>query len=201
MSAMNIAYIYQNNLYVNLTNRCTNKCEFCIRFTPSGVDKIDLWLEHEPTAEEIKNALIEKNYKSYNEIIFCGYGEPLMRFDTVIETCKFIKKTSDCKIRINTNGHANHCAGRDVTPEMKGLVDTISISLNASTAEKYQKICKCEFGEDGFYEMLDFAKKSALYVPNVVLSVVDVIDKSEIEACRKLAGKIGVKYRVREYSE
>lgn len=201
MSAMNIAYIYQNNLYVNLTNRCTNKCEFCIRFTPSGVDKIDLWLEHEPTAEEIKNALIEKNYKSYNEIIFCGYGEPLMRFDTVIETCKFIKETSDCKIRINTNGHANHCAGRDVTPEMKGLVDTISISLNASTAEKYQKICKCEFGEDGFYEMLDFAKKSALYVPNVVLSVVDVIDKSEIEACRKLAGKIGVKYRVREYSE
>ena len=86
MSAMNIAYIYQNNLYVNLTNRCTNKCEFCIRFTPSGVDKIDLWLEHEPTAKEIKNALIEKNYQSYNEIIFCGYGEPLMRFDTVIET-------------------------------------------------------------------------------------------------------------------
>ena len=84
---------------------------------------------------------------------------------------------------------------------MKGLVDTISISLNASTAEKYQKICKCEFGEDGFYEMLDFVKKSALYVPNVVLSVVDVIDKSEIEACRKLAEKIGVKYRVREYSE
>lgn len=201
MSAMNIAYIYQNNLYVNLTNRCTNKCEFCIRFTPSGVDKIDLWLEHEPTAKEIKNALIEKNYQSYNEIIFCGYGEPLMRFDTVIETCKFIKETSDCKIRINTNGHANHCAGRDVTPEMKGLVDTISISLNASTAEKYQKICKCEFGEDGFYEMLDFVKKSALYVPNVVLSVVDVIDKSEIEACRKLAEKIGVKYRVREYSE
>lgn len=201
MSAMNIAYIYQNNLYVNLTNRCTNKCEFCIRYTPSGVDKIDLWLEHEPSEEEIKNDLIAKNYKNFNEIIFCGYGEPLMRFDSVINICRFIKETSDCKIRINTNGHANYIAGRDVTPEMAGLVDTISISLNASTAEKYQKICKCEFGENGFYEMLDFAKKSKLYVPNVVLSVVDVIDKDEIEACRKLAAETGVAYRVREYSE
>lgn len=201
MSAMNIAYIYQNNLYVNLTNRCTNKCEFCIRYTPSGVDKIDLWLEHEPSEEEIKKDLTAKNYKNFNEIIFCGYGEPLIRFDSVINICKFIKETSDCKIRINTNGHANYIAGRDVTPEMAGLVDTISISLNASTAEKYQKICKCEFGENGFYEMLDFAKKSKLYVPNVVLSVVDVIDKDEIEACRKLAEETGVAYRVREYSE
>lgn len=201
MSAMNIAYEYQNGLYVNVTNRCTNKCEFCIRFTPSGVDNIDLWLEHEPSAEEIINALEEKNYKNFNEVIFCGYGEPLMRFDVVMQVCKYIKANSDVKVRINTNGHANRCAERDVTPEMKGLVDVISISLNASNAEEYQRICKCDFGEDGFYEMLDFAKKAKEYVPNVVLSVVDVIGEEEIEKCRKVAEETGVTYRVREYSE
>lgn len=201
MSAMNIAYEYQNGLYVNVTNRCTNKCEFCIRFTPSGVDNIDLWLEHEPTSEEIVNALEEKNYKRFGEVIFCGYGEPLMRFDTVMAVCEYIKKNSDVKVRINTNGHANYCAKRDVTPEMKGLVDTVSISLNASNAEEYQRICKCEFGEDGFWEMLDFAKKAKEYVPNVVLSVVDVIGDEEIEKCRRVAEETGVVYRVREYSE
>ena len=198
---MNIVYKYQDELYINPTNRCTNKCEFCIRFTPSGVDHIDLWLKHEPSADEIITELERQDYKSYKEIVFCGYGEPLMRFDTVMEVCRYIKKNSNASIRINTNGHANHCAGRDVTPEMKGLVDTISISLNASTAAEYQKICKCDFGEDGFWEMLDFAKKAKEYVPHVVLSVVDVIGKDEIEACRKIAQDIGVEYRVREYSE
>lgn len=201
MSAMNIVYKYQNGIYVNVTNRCTNRCEFCIRYTPSGVDHIDLWLEREPTAEEIISALEKNNYKDYKEVIFCGYGEPLMRFDVVMEVCKYIKKNSGVNVRINTNGHANHCAGRDVTPEMEGLVDTLSISLNASNAEEYQKICKCNFGEDGFYEMLDFAKKSARFVPHVVLSVVDVIGKEEIEKCRRIAEEAGVEYRVREYSE
>lgn len=201
MSAMNIAYEYQNGLYVNVTNRCTNKCEFCIRFTPSGVDNIDLWLEHEPSAQEIITALEEKKYADYTEVIFCGYGEPLMRFDTVMEVCRYIRENSGVKIRINTNGHANHCAGRDVTPEMQGLVDVVSISLNASNAAEYQRICKCDFGEDGFYEMIDFAKKAKKYVPRVVLSVVDVIGEEEIEKCRVVARDAGVEYRVREYSE
>lgn len=201
MSAMNVVYKYQNGLYVNVTNRCTNRCEFCIRFTPSGVDHIDLWLEHEPSYEEIVKGLEENNYKDYKEIIFCGYGEPLMQFDTVMKACEYIKKNSDVKIRINTNGHANHCAGHDVTPEMEGKVDTVSISLNASNAAEYQRICKCDFGEDGFYEMIDFAKKAKKYVPHVVLSVVDVIGAEEIEKCRKIAEDAGVEYRVREYSE
>lgn len=201
MSSMNIVYKYQNGLYVNVTNRCTNKCEFCIRFTPSGVDNIDLWLEHEPSAEEIIEALENNDYKNYKEVIFCGYGEPLMRFDTVIEVCKYIKENSNVGVRINTNGHANHCAGRDVTPELEGLADVVSISLNASNAAEYQRICKCDFGEDGFYEMLDFAKKASKYVPRVVLSVVDVIGEDEIERCRKVAEETGVEYRVREYSE
>lgn len=201
MSAMNIAYKYQNGLYVNVTNRCTNRCEFCIRYTPSGVDNIDLWLEREPSYEEIVDALEKNDYKTFDEVIFCGYGEPLMRFDTVMQVCRYIRNNSGVKIRINTNGHASHCAGRDVTPEMEGLADIVSISLNASNAEEYQRICKCNFGEDGFYAMLDFAKKAKEYVPHVVLSVVDVIGEEEIEKCRRIAEDIGVEYRVREYSE
>ena len=201
MPAMNIAYEYQNNLYINLTNRCTNKCKFCIRFTPSGVDNIDLWLEHEPSADEVIKALEEKNYKNYNEVIFCGYGEPMLQYEVLLEAAKYIKKNSDLKIRINTNGHANRAAGKDVTPLLEGLVDCISISLNAENAEKYNDICVCDYGEEGFYEMLDFAKKASRYVPDGVLSVVDVISKEEIEKCRKVAEETGVKFRVREYSE
>lgn len=201
MAAMNIVYHYQGKLYVNITNRCTNRCKFCIRFTPSGVDNIDLWLEHEPSYEEIVKALMDSDYKSYPEIVICGYGEPLMRFDTVMRVCRFIKDNSGVKIRINTNGHANYVAKRDVTPEMKGLVDTVSISLNAKNAKEYNDICLCEFGEDGFYEMLDFAKKAKNYVPHVVLSVVDVLPAEDIESCRKIAEDCGVEYRVREYSE
>ena len=201
MPAMNIAYEYQNNLYVNLTNRCTNKCKFCIRFTPSGVDNIDLWLEHEPSEDEVIKSLEEKNYKAYDEVIFCGYGEPMLRYEVLVEAAKYIKDNSDLKIRVNTNGHANRAAGKDITPLLKGLVDCISISLNAENAQKYNNICVCDYGEEGFYEMLDFAKKASKYVPDVVLSVVDVIGKEEIEECRKLAEETGVKFRVREYSE
>lgn len=201
MPAMNIAYEYQNNLYINLTNRCTNKCKFCIRFTPSGVDNIDLWLEHEPSAKEVIDALLEKEFKKYDEIIFCGYGEPMLRYEVLLEAAKYIKDNSDLKIRINTNGHANRAAGKDITPLLKDLVDCISISLNAENAQKYNEICVCDYGEDGFYEMLDFAKKASKYVPEVVLSVVDVIGKDEIEACRKIAEETGVEFRVREYSE
>ena len=201
MSAMNIAYKYQNSLYLNLTNRCTNKCKFCIRFTPSGVDNIDLWLEHEPTVEEIIKALDDAGFENYPEIVICGYGEPLLRIDAVLEVAKYIKSKKDIKIRVNTNGHANRFAGRDVTPEMKGLIDTISISLNAENAQKYQEICLCDYGEEGFYEMLKFASCAKNYVPDVTLSVVDVIGEDAIEKCRKIAEEIGVNYRVREYSE
>lgn len=201
MSAMNIAYPHEGKLYINMTNRCTNKCKFCIRFTPSGMDGIDLWLEHEPGVEEIKAALSAAEYKKYDEIVFCGYGEPLLRWAEVVETARFIRNSSSAKIRINTNGHANRAAGRDITPELDGLVDIISISLNAKNAKEYNEICECEWGEDGFYEMLDFAKKAKKYVPHVVLSVVDTISKEDIEACRKIAAELGVEYRVREYSE
>lgn len=201
MAAMNIVYPFEGHLYINLTNRCTNRCKFCIRYTPSGVDGIDLWLEREPTVDEIKDALIKADFKNYSEIVFCGYGEPMLRWEAVVETAKFIKDNSNATVRINTNGHANRAAGQDITPKLEGLIDVISISLNAKNAKEYNEICVCEYGEDGFGEMLDFAKKAKQYVPKVILSVVDTISKDDIDACRKIAENTGVEYRVRTYSE
>ncbi len=201
MSAMNIVYPYQGHLYVNMTNRCTNKCKFCIRFTPAGVDGIDLWLEHEPETEEIIRALEARDFQKYDQIVFCGYGEPLLRAEQLFAAARYIKENSGCLVRINTNGHANHYYGKDITPEMSGIVDIVSISLNAKNAEEYQEICVCDYGEAGFDALLDFAKKAKSHVPHVVLSVVDVIGQDDIAVCRKIAEETGVEFRVREYSE
>lgn len=198
---MTITYPIDNSLYINVTNRCTNSCGFCIRHTPSGVGDVDLWLEREPTRDEIYQAIEKNDLNRYKELVFCGYGEPGYRMEDIAYVAHKIKENHDIPIRINTNGHANKIAGKDVTPLLQGCVDIISISLNASDAEKYNEICKCAFGTDGFYEMLDFAKKAKKYVPRVILSVVDVIGEDEIEKCRKVCESVGCEYRVRVYSE
>lgn len=194
---------HDNCLYLNITNRCTNRCTFCIRNNKDGVGGgADLWLEHEPSILEIQQAIQSENLDIFQEIVFCGYGEPMMRFDDVMALCRWIRSNYPrLKIRINTNGHASQIAGRDVTPEMKGLVDVISISLNTSTAREYEKVCQSDYGEAGFDMMLDFAQKATKYVPQVVLSVVDLLPKDEIEACRKIAQRIGCDFRIREYAQ
>ncbi len=199
---MTITYEYYNALYVNLTNRCSNECAFCVRTKKDAVnDKDNLWLDREPSIEEIKADFLKRDLSKYSEVVFCGYGEPLMRFDDVIEVSKWLKENfANIKIRINTNGQANMIAGKDVTPLMEGLIDSISISLNTDTADKYQKICKSEFGEAAFEGLQDFAVKASRFVPEVTLSVVDkVLSDDEIENCSKIAEKCGVNFRVREY--
>lgn len=198
---MTITYEYGDALYVNLTNRCSNACTFCVRNNHDTVNGTDnLWLDREPTAEEIKADFSKRNLGQYSSVVFCGYGEPTIRFDVMKEIASWLKESyPQLPIRLNTNGHANLIAGRDVTPEMEGLFDCVSISLNAENAEKYQKICLCEFGEAGYDGLLDFAVKAKQYVPEVVLSVVDVMEQDEIEACRKIAETCGVQFRVREY--
>lgn len=198
---MNIAYRYygQKPLYLNMTNRCSNKCKFCIRYTDSGVDGVDLWLSHDPSKEEIIKALEDNDYKSCEEIVMCGYGEPTMRWEIIPEICRFIKGGNPrVKIRINTNGHGNRIAGHDITPSFEGLVDEISISLNAKNAKEYHEICVCDYGEEGFAELLDFAQKAKQHVKTVVLSIVDVLPKEDIEICRAIAKDAGVPLRVRE---
>lgn len=201
---MTITYELGSSLYVNLTNRCTNACFFCVRNNHDGInDKDNLWLDREPTIAEIKADFDTRDLTKYDMVVFCGYGEPLIRFDDVIEVSKWLKeKSPSTKIRINTNGQANLICGRDVTPEFKGLVDCLSISLNASNAEKYQEICDCQFGTDAYDSILKFASLAKEYVPEVILSVVDKdMTEEEIDACGEIAKQCGVSFRVREYIE
>ena len=197
---MTITYEVGGGLYVNLTNRCTNRCEFCVRSNGSGNPYGDLWLDREPTFEEAWADLQKRDLSKYSELVFCGYGEPTLRLPDVLRLCDEVKKISDIKIRINTNGHANLIYGRDVTPELAGRVDVLSISLNCATAKEYVALCHPDFGEAAYEGLLEFARLAKAHVPVVMLSVVDqTIPPSDIERCRKMAEERDVRLRVREY--
>lgn len=199
---MTITYELHNSLYVNITNRCSNACTFCVRNDHDTVNgKDNLWLDREPTVEEIKADFETRNLGKYDAVVFCGYGEPTERFEDLITVAKWLKeKEPGLQIRINTNGHANLIAGRDVTPDLEGVIDCVSISLNAENAEKYQKLCISRYGGEAAFEGLqEFARLAKRYVPEVVFSVVDIMPEEEIEACRKIAEQCGVSFRVRSF--
>ncbi|MGD9475684.1 MAG: TatD family nuclease-associated radical SAM protein [Eubacteriaceae bacterium] len=197
---MTITYELGHSLYVNITNRCSNDCRFCVRNENSTVNGTDnLWLEREPDVSEIIADIKKRDLKNYRELVFCGFGEPTYRFFEIIEVAKMVKKMSDIPIRINTNGHGNRINGEDITPYLKGVIDTVSVSLNAVNHEKYNEICQPLF-EDAYEELLDFSKKASQYT-NVILSIVDILPPEEIEICQNIADSIGVKLRVRHYIE
>ncbi len=201
MKNMTITYVVENSLYINLTNRCSNRCDFCIRNNGDGAYGSDsLWLEHEPTEDEILLALDSRDIESYDEIVFCGYGEPTERLDTLISVAKELKAKHNCKIRVNTNGQSDLRYGRDTAPMFKDAVDTVSISLNAPNAEEYQRVCHSQFGTAAFDALLAFASHVKNYVPHVLLTVVDsALTPDEIAACRQIASDTGVTLRVRHY--
>lgn len=182
-------------LYINLTNQCTNACDFCIRIGSEGMEDYKLWLKSEPIAQQVIDQIGDA--RKYSEIVFCGFGEPTIKLDELIQIAKKVKADGG-NVRINTNGHANLYHGRNVVPELVGLVDVMSISLNAPTAEEYQKVCRSGYGLKAFDGMLDFAGKCVGVIPEVVLSVVDVLSPGDIEKCRKIAQEVGAKFRVRE---
>lgn len=193
-------YIVDNNLYINLTNRCSNRCEFCVRYYDKPIYG-DLWIKDEPTAEDVLD-ILKKDYNiaDYNEVVFCGFGEPTYRFDAIEKICEYVHAQGG-KTRINTNGQANEILGEDITERISKCIDTINISLNATDADKYDAICHSDYGKRAFDIMLDFAKKCVAHGGNVVLSVVDCIGKEEIEKARVIAQNIGAKLRVRELIE
>ena len=180
--------------YVNSTNRCTCSCTFCLRQTKEMIENNSLWLKKEPTVEEIKAEFDKYDLNDFKEVVFCGFGEPLMRHDDLMQVAKYLKeRRSDLPTRVNTNGLSSLYNKRDITPEFKGLLDTVSISLNTSNKEEYYKLTRSQYGIDSFDELLDFAKKCKPYVSKVVLTVVDTtIPSEEIEQCQKIADKIGV---------
>ena len=169
---MTITYEYEGALYVNLTNRCNCNCEFCLRHGKkegSIYTEDSLWLEREPTRQEALDSFLSRDVCSYREIVFCGYGEPTYRIDDIVWLVDQLKERFGDKlppVRINTNGHANLIQGRDVIPDLKGRIDTLSISLNANTAAEYVALCHPVQGEAAYQAMLDFAKEAKDYVPH-----------------------------------
>jgi TatD DNase family protein len=189
-----IAYKIRDRLYLNITNRCTNECSFCIRFHTDYVKGYNLRLSDEPTEEELKGA-IGGDPSQYKEVVFCGYGEPLLRLDLVKNVALWIKQNNG-RVRINTNGHGNLIHSRNILPELKGIVDSISISLDAHDEETYNRICRPAF-KNAYGEVLSFIKEAKKFIPEVKITVVTVEDV-DVEKCRKIAEDLGVGFRVRE---
>ncbi len=196
---MTITYSYGTNLYVNTTNRCDMHCDFCLRQSGDGVGEADsLWLEREPTREEIWADIQKRDLSQYKELVFCGYGEPTYRLHDILWVCDQVRAASSIPIRMDTNGHGSLIWGEDVAPLFEGRFDTVSISLNAKDADTYNRRCQPDY-ENSYEAMLQFAREIQKYVPHVILSVVDCISPEEIEACRKVCDQTGATYRVRVF--
>jgi TatD DNase family protein len=192
-----IAYRIRDSLYLNITNRCSNRCTFCPKFENLTLKGHNLGLAGEPTFEEVMTAVGET--KGGDEVVFCGFGESLIRLDLVVPVARELKRRG-YRIRINTDGQANLVHGRNILPELSGLADTISVSLNAPDAATYVKLCNTPFGEAGFSGVCDFIRGAAGCVPLVVASAVTV-PGVDVDACRALAASLGAEFRVREYLE
>ena len=197
-----VTYDYFGGLYINMTNRCDCHCVFCIRDQEASALG-GLWLQEEPAKEAVLAEILAQDLGQYTEIVFCGYGEPTYRLDDILWLVDQLKERFGRRlppVRINTNGHAALFLGRDVTHELSGRVDTVSISLNGSTPEEYLAVTQPRDGILAWKSMLDFTREAVKYVPLVMMTVVDTIPKEEIENCRKICEEeIGATYRVREY--
>ncbi len=195
-----IIYPIRDSLYVNTTGACTNECTFCTRYKSPYVKGHNLSLERDPSAEDIIEAIEAEYDSSFDEVVFCGLGEPFLRLDIIKEVSGYLKKKG-YKIRINTNGQANLIHGRNVVPELEGLIDSVSVSLNSSNAEKYYDLCRPRFGAETFDSILNFIRESKKYIPDVSVTALD-FDHEEFEACKKLAlEELRVGFRERYYNE
>lgn len=191
----------KRSVYVNLTNQCTCACTFCLRSLKDMAEEHSLWLKKEPSADEVIAELSGLPWAQVGEIVFCGFGEPTMRLEVLKEILRWLRgEHVGIKTRLNTNGLSDLFHGRDTAPDFDGLLDTISISLNASNAERYLELTRSRFGLPSFEAMLAFAEHAKAYVPDVVLTVVDhVEDDGEIAKCRALCEERGLRLRVRAY--
>lgn len=198
---MVILYEVYDNLYVNMTNKCPCACTFCLRQTREEMNHSgSLWLEREPDVEEIKAEFDKFDMKKYKEVVFCGFGEPTQRLEDLLKVAAYVKEQFKKPIRVNTNGLSDLIWQKDTASMYKGLVDTISISLNTPNKERYYELTRSKFGIDSFDAMLNFAGNVSKYVPNVVLSTVDTtLTKEEEEQCAEICRRLGVTYRIRPW--
>jgi TatD DNase family protein len=192
-----VTYRIRKSIYVNLTTRCTADCVFCARLIDPVVSGYYLCLkeEEEPGAEEVISEIGDPS--GYEEVIFCGYGEPTIRLDVLKEVARAVKLKGGCT-RIDTIGHANLFHKRNIVPELVGLIDHVSISLNAADPIKYEKLCRTEFPGESFTGMLEFAREAVKQLPRVTMTVVRV-PSLDIDACKRIADDVGAAFRIREY--
>ena len=193
-------YTLDGNLYVNLTNKCSNGCDFCVRNERSSYYGNYLWLRNgDPTVEKVIAAANGfGDLKRFKEVVFCGFGEPTYKVAEMVALCDFFHEKG-LKTRLNTNGQGNLINKRDIVPDLKGKIDFVNISLNASCVEKYQPICRSQFGEAGFAGLIDFAKLCRKEGVDCRFSIVDCIGEEEVEACKRLAESIRIPLYVRKY--
>lgn len=198
-----ILYELHKNLYVNLTNRCPCACTFCLRQNRDHMGNSgSLWLEHTPTLEEVLAEFERFDMNKYEELVFCGFGEPTEALDNLLATARFVKEKHGSSIRINTNGLGDLINGMEIEPLLEGLVDTVSVSLNTPNAAEYQRLVRPKFGSCSHQAMLDFARKCTRYVPHVVLSTVATTLTPEEEAqCAEICRQIGAAYRIRPWED
>jgi TatD DNase family protein len=157
----------------------------------------NLRLDHEPSYPEVINSL--NHLEKYEEVVFCGYGEPTMRLDLLKEVAQFLKN-KNAKVRLDTNGQGNLIYKRNIVPELVGLIDTASISLNVDDSKKYDQLCKSEFGKNTFEKVIDFAKECKRLLPKTVLTFLDM-PGVDLKRCEKIAKKLGVESRIRHYNK
>lgn len=195
-----ILYTYKNQVYANITNRCDCSCTFCVRTTKDTVgDATNMWFEKDPTLDEIKVAIDSFDFTGFDELVFCGYGEPTCALENMLATAKYVKEKYGLNVRLNTNGLGNLYHKRNIVPELAEAIDSVSISLNAPTAEKYQAVTRPQF-ENAFPALLEFASLAQESITHTQLSIVDVLPQDEIDACQKIADERGIYLKIRKFS-
>lgn len=196
-----IVYTLEGGVYLNITNKCPCNCAFCIRSKGDAVGEAEkLWFDSEPTIDEIKSAIDDFDFSRVDSAVFCGYGEPTNAYDNLVETVKYIRSINpDIKLRLNTNGLSDLINNKPTAKELSGLFDTISISLNEPTSEKYDKITRNIYKGRAFDAMLKFTSECVKYCKNVRMTVVDVISEEEIEQSRQVCEATGAEFVVRSF--
>lgn len=195
-----ILYIYKQQVYANITNRCDCSCTFCVRSLKDSVGNAEtLWHKTEPTLTEIKQAIDNFDFTGYDELVFCGYGEPTCALDNLLASTAYAKEKYHLSIRLNTNGLGNLYHNRNIVPELAQVIDSVSISLNAPTAEKYEAVTRPQF-QNAYPAMLEFASLAKTAFQHTQLSVVDILPADEIAACQKIADDRGISLKIRKYS-
>ena len=193
-------YVLDGNLYVNLTNKCSNACDFCVRNERTSYYGNYLWLKNgDPSAEKVM--AVANGYGDltrFKEVVFCGFGEPTYKVAEMLALCDYFHEKG-LKTRLNTNGQGNLINKRDITPDLKGKIDFVNISLNASCYEKYQPICRSQYREAGFESMIEFAKLCRRNGIDCRFSIVDCIGEEEVQACKYLADSVKIPLYVRKY--